>query len=289
MKKINNISQYPLSNLEINPIFEQMQQSQAMLDKLPKPNPIFEQIKQCQAMLDKLPKSNPIFEQMKQCQAMLNKLPKSNPILEQMQQSQAMLNKLPKPNPIFEQMRQSQTMLDKLLKPNSIFEQMHRSQAFFNKIQQSTQLYEQLHKLDIISSFTSKLKDTEYNDDNLINQIEETKPMVDILKNLPKEFQESLIEEIKLYIDEQVDIKISAKLKEKNSEINSYNTADPNVSIIFNDAINAIATAFESLCGFYAICPDSMKNDVYLICFLLLMSLFAIPTIYFLCNYYKQK
>ena len=288
MKKTNNISQYPLSNLEINPIFEKMQQSQAMLDKLPKPNPIFEQMKQCQAMLDKLPKSNPILEQMQQSQAMLNKLPKPN-LFEQMRQSQAMLNKLPKPNPIFEQMRQSQTMLDKLLKPNSIFEQMHRSQAFFNKIQQSTQLYEQLHKSDIISSFTSKLKDTEYNDDNLINQIEETKPMVDILKNLPKEFQESLIEEVKLYIDEQVDIKISAKLKEKNSEINSYNTADPNVSIIFNDAINAIATAFESLCGFYAICPDSMKNDVYSICFLLLMSLFAIPTIYFLCNYYKQK
>ena len=288
MKKTNNISQYPLSNLEINPIFEKMQQSQAMLDKLPKPNPIFKQMQQCQAMLDKLPKSNPILEQMQQSQAMLNKLPKPN-LFEQMRQSQAMLNKLPKPNPIFEQMRQSQTMLDKLLKPNSIFEQMHRSQAFFNKIQQSTQLYEQLHKSDIISSFTSKLKDTEYNDDNLINQIEETKPMVDILKNLPKEFQESLIEEVKLYIDEQVDIKISAKLKEKNSEINSYNTADPNVSIIFNDAINAIATAFESLCGFYAICPDSMKNDVYSICFLLLMSLFAIPTIYFLCNYYKQK
>ena len=281
MKKTNNISQYPLSNkpLKINPILEQMQQCQAMLDKLPKPNSILEQMQQHQAMLDKLPKSNPILEQMQQHQAMLDKLSKLNPILEQIQQHQAMLDKLHKSNPILKQMQQYQAMLDKLPKPNPIF----------NKIQQSAQIYEQLYKSDIISSFTSKLKDTEYNDDNLINQIEETKPMVDILKSLPKEFQESLIEEVKLYIDEQVDIKISAKLKEKNSEINSYNTVDPNVSIIFNDAINAISKAFENLCGFYTICPDSMKNDVYLICFLLLMSLFAIPTIYFLYNYYKQK
>lgn len=120
-------------------------------------------------------------------------------------------DELLKPNPIIEQIHQSYTFLDELSKPSLMIEQM----------QQSTQLYEQLYKTDIISSFTSKLKDIEYSDDNLVNQVEETKPMVDVLKSLPKEFQETLIEKVKLYIDEQVDIKVSKKLKETTSEINS--------------------------------------------------------------------
>ena len=283
MKKTHNIPQHHLPNepLEPNPILKQMQH----LDKLSKPNLVIEHLQRSQA----------IFEKMQHSQDMLDKLFKPNPVIEQLQRSQA----------IFEKIQHSQDMLDKLSAPNPITEQLQRSQAIFEKmqhsqdildklsepnviigqIQQITQLYEQIYKTDIISSFTSKLKDTEYDDDNLINQIKETKPIVDILKSLPKENQKELIVKIKSYIDAQVDIKLSEKLEERNSSVSSSIEA----TTIFNDAITAIDTALNSLYGFYAICPDSMKNDVYLICLLLQMSLFSVIAIYFLYNYHKQK
>ena len=279
MKNTHNTSQHHLSDelLKPNPIIEQIHQSYTFLDELSKPSLMIEQIQQSTQLYEPILSTQDIIKQINQSYSFLDELPKPNLMIEQIQHSLSNFEPIFSTQDMIKQINQSYALLDELFKSNPIIEQ----------IQQSTQLYEQLYKTDIISSFTSKLKDIEYNDDNLVNQVEETKPMVDVFKSLPKEFQETLIEKVKLYIDEQVDIKVSKKLKETTSEINSSSTTTPKVTTIFNDAIATIATALESLYGFYTICPDSMKNDVYLICFLLLMTLFAIPTIYFLYNYYK--
>ena len=214
-----------------------------------------------------------------------NKLLKHNAVLENIEKinrTLAVPNELLKHNSVLENMKminQAFVVPNEFLKHNSVIE----------KLQKSTQLYERFYETDIISSFTSKLKTTEYYDEGLVKQVEETKPIIDYLKIFPKEFQEQLIVEVQSYINEQVNAKIEEKIQDaiSNSTISSDTTSK--IDTVFSNAMKSISEALTALYGFYELCPVSMKDDVYLICFVLLMSLFALPTIYFLYKYHEEN
>ena len=271
MEKFNQLLAVPNELLEHNSILGNMEK---FYQPLVVPNELLEH----NSVLGNM-------EKFYQALVVPNELLKHNSVLENLEkinQAFAVPNELLEHNSVLENLEkinQAFTIPNEFLKHNSVIE----------KFQKSAQLYERFYETDIISSFTSKLKTTEYYDEDLIKQVEETKPIIDYLKIFPKEFKEQLMAEVQSYINEQVNAKIEEKIQDaiSNSTISSDTTSK--IDTVFSNAMRSISEALTALYGFYELCPVSMKDDVYLICFVLLMSLFALPTIYFLYKYHEEN
>ena len=155
-------------------------------------------------------------------------------------------------------------------------------------IQQSIRIQDKIsYNKDLISSFTSKLKDTEYYDETLVNNLEDINPLLNELEKFP-EYQEQFIQKAYSYIDKIVEAKVKEQVQEELDKIKTSDTTKIEVTNILIKAHDYISNNLSTLCDFYIIAPDSMKSDISLICFWLVVVLFAIPVIDFYYNYFNK-
>lgn len=155
-------------------------------------------------------------------------------------------------------------------------------------IQQSIRIQDKIsYNKDLISSFTSKLKDTEYYDETLVNNLEDINPLLNELEKFP-EYQEQFIQKAYSYIDKIVEAKVKEQVQEELDKIKTSDTTKIEVTNILIKAHDYISNNLSTLCDFYIIAPDSMKSDISLICFWLVVLLFAIPVIDFYYNYFNK-
>lgn len=155
-------------------------------------------------------------------------------------------------------------------------------------IQQSIRIQDKIsYNKDLISSFASKLKDTEYYDETLVNNLEDINPLLNELEKFP-EYQEQFIQKAYSYIDKIVEAKVKEQVQEELDKIKTSDTTKIEVTNILIKAHDYISNNLSTLCDFYIIAPDSMKSDISLICFWLVVVLFAIPVIDFYYNYFNK-
>lgn len=155
-------------------------------------------------------------------------------------------------------------------------------------IQQSIRIQDKIsYNKDLISSFASKLKDTEYYDETLVNNLEDINPLLNELEKFPK-YQEQFIQKAYSYIDKIVEAKVKEQVQEELDKIKTSDTTKIEVTNILIKAHDYISNNLSTLCDFYIIAPDSMKSDISLICFWLIVVLFAIPVIDFYYNYFNK-
>ena len=155
-------------------------------------------------------------------------------------------------------------------------------------IQQSIRIQDKIsYNKDLISSFTSKLKDTEYYDETLVNNLEDINPLLNELEKFP-EYQQQFIQKAYSYIDKIVEAKVKEQVQEELDKIKTSDTTKIEVTNILIKAHDYISNNLSTLCDFYIIAPDSMKSDISLICFWLVVVLFAIPVIDFYYNYFNK-
>lgn len=155
-------------------------------------------------------------------------------------------------------------------------------------IQQSIRMQDKIsYNKNLISSFTSKLKDTEYYDETLVNNLEDINPFLNELEKFP-EYQEQFIQKACSYIDKIVEDKVKEQVQEEIIKIKTSNTTKIAVSAILIKASDYISNNVSSLCDFYNIAPDSMKSDISWICFWLIVVSFAIAATDFYYNHFKK-
>lgn len=155
-------------------------------------------------------------------------------------------------------------------------------------IQQSIRIQDKIsYNKDLISSFTSKLKDTEYYDETLVNNLEDINPLLNELEKFP-EYQEQFMQKAYSYINEIVETKVEEELQKEIAKVKTSITTKIAISTILVKAHEYISDNISALCDFYNIAPDSMKSDISLICFWLVVVLFAIPVIDFYYNYFNK-
>ncbi len=155
-------------------------------------------------------------------------------------------------------------------------------------IQQSIRIQDKIsYNKDLISSFASKLKDTEYYDETLVNNLEDINPLLNELEKFP-EYQEQFIQKACSYIDKIVEDKVKEQVQEEIIKIKTSNTTKIAVSAILIKASDYISNNVSSLCDFYNIAPDSMKSDISWICFWLIVVSFAIAATDFYYNHFKK-
>lgn len=155
-------------------------------------------------------------------------------------------------------------------------------------IQQSIRMQDKIsYNKNLISSFTSKLKDTEYYDEILVNNLEDINPFLNELEKFP-EYQEQFIQKACSYIDKIVEDKVKEQVQEEIFKIKTSNTTKIAVSAILIKASDYISNNVSSLCDFYNIAPDSMKSDISWICFWLIVVSFAIAATDFYYNHFKK-
>lgn len=150
-------------------------------------------------------------------------------------------------------------------------------------IQQSIRIQDKIsYNKDLIASFTSKLKDTEYYDETFVNNLEDINLLLNELEKFP-EYQEQFIQKACSYIDKIVEAKV-----EEFTKIKTPDTTKVAVSAIFIKASEYISNNISSLCDFYNIAPDSMKSDILWICFWLIVVSLAIAATDFYYNHFKK-
>ena len=155
-------------------------------------------------------------------------------------------------------------------------------------IQQSIRIQDKIsYNKDLISSFTSKLKDTEYYDETLVNNLEDINPLLNELEKFP-EYQEQFMQKAYSYINEIVETKVEEEIQKEIAKVKTSITTKIAISAILVKAHEYISDNISALCDFYNIAPDSMKSDISLICFWLVVVLFAIPVIDFYYNYFNK-